>query len=262
MDKLLTAHLKTLWRAHKLSRAQHSGIASMPADQKLAIDDGQYKYRPKIARHALKDYWREFKKESKEHPRLPKDTVAQIVDDHMMMHAKHEIQLRHGTLPEYKTAHHFGIGMTDFAVIPVAFLKEGEFHTNGTAYKYDWDVIERDGKTFEGKEFYIDHVEKSGTEMGLIEKVYAKMIDGVKWLCADVKVPESPFTQNFLDRIQNGLIRFVSSTHDFITDPDDPEKRVKKLVGKAISTVKEGEVEEAKILGITRHAGIKEKGGS
>ena len=257
----LSGHLKSMWAAHKT--AKHSGIGSVPADQKLSLDTTPEAYKLKFAeeekknrahfKKQLRGYWRNFRKESVEHPTLPKEIVGQIVEDHLT--ARHEIQLRHGTLPEYKTAHHFGIGMKDFAVIPVAFLKEGDFRTNGVPYHYDWETIERDGKSFEGKEFYIDHIEKSGTEMGLIDKVYVDMIDGVKWLCALVKVPESPFTQNFLDRIQNGLVRFVSSTHDFIVDPDDPERKVKKIVGKAISSVKEGEVDEAKILGISRHVG-------
>ena len=231
----------------------------------------------------LAQVWREYKKERAEHPTLPKEAIEQIAIDHTAkmtgvasvptgqktyrqgidraklgktwMEAK-----RRGALVCYMKGKpfrgavaRFQIGMNNWAEVEVAFLREGFFHINGVRYFHPWEVIEQAAKTYEGQPFYIDHIERSGVEMGLIDKVYVKVIDGIKWLCAKVKVPETAFTQNFLERIQTGLIKDVSSTHFFYTDPADKTKTIKHIVGQGISTVKDGEVDGAKILDIERN---------
>jgi len=152
-----------------------------------------------------------------------------------------------------KTAIH-SIGMNKYAEIDMAFLRQGSFRAlNGKNYFYPWEIISRDKKTWLGKEFYMNHDELGGKEMGLITSVYEKAIGGVDWACAKVKVPELPFTQSFLDRIENGLIRMVSSTHTSYSNPEDPTRTVQDMVGEGISTVTRGEVEGARILGIKRN---------
>jgi hypothetical protein len=68
-----------------------------------------------------------------------------------------------------------------------------------------------------------------------------------------VKVPETEWTKAFLERVQTGLIHDVSSTHDFYVSPDDPSRKVSKMIGKGLSAVKEGEVSNARILNIRRN---------
>ena len=160
----------------------------------------------------------------------------------------------HGQEPlkKSKIAKH-SLNMTNFALVDVAFIREGSFRTNGIPFNYKWNVIERDGRSWEGKEFYIDHIEKSNTEYGLIDKIYTKVLDGTNWLCAKVKIPETSFTKAFLERIENGLVRYVSSTHQFFVNPSNDAREVEKIRGLGISTVKEPEVEGARILSCQRN---------
>lgn len=207
-------------------QAEHSGLAQIPIDYKKNIISSHNVLSKK---KTLAKHWKAVK-------------------------AKHSQLLSHGLIPPKRARHsNEGIHMPEYALVDCQFLREGDFHTNGVAYHYPWEVIERDAQTFKGEDFFINHTDTNGTEMGIIEDVYTEMIDGTNWLCAKVKVPEVPFTQDFLQRIETGLIHDVSSTHDFITDPNDPTKTVKKIVGKALSTVSEGEVEGAKIRSIKRH---------
>lgn len=271
------------------------------------------------SKNLLENDKKEFKKESQEHPELPKRTILQIVQDHKKKYgakhlkqtlAKHWKAAKMGrVVGEYslaapnKTAQHSGLGqipadykkniickknilakhwktikgshskmqshgpiftkrarhqhqtptMPEYALLDVQFLTEGTYHTKDTPYFYPWEVIEKAAHTFEGEDFFVNHSDTNGTEMGIIDKVYTELIDGANWLCAKVKVPEAQFTQSLLERIENGLIKAVSSTHDFVTDPNDPSRTVQKIVGKALSTVSEGEVEGAKIRSIERH---------
>ena len=165
--------------------------------------------------------------------------------------AQHSQILSHGSMPKERIARH-SVGMKEYAEIEAAFLKEGEWHTNGVSYKYPWDVIERDKDSFKDREFFIGHNEESGLEYGLVSDVEARELDGNRWLVAKIRVPESEFTKGLLSRIENGLVRNVSTTHSFIVDPNDPERTVRKINGKAISTVIEPEVDGAKILSINR----------
>ena len=143
--------------------------------------------------------------------------------------------------------------MNEYAELECIFLKEGFFHVNGKPFYHPWETIKENLQSYEGNEFYLDHTDTAGTEFGLIDKVYEKVINGVKWAAAKIKIPEVKFTQGILDRIETGLIKDVSSTHTAIYDPHDPNKKVTKLFGDAISLVRKGECEGAKILSIKRH---------
>jgi hypothetical protein len=145
--------------------------------------------------------------------------------------------------------------MDEFAEVKVRFLKEGEWHANERIpqkLEYPWPVIEESLPTFKGTEFFIDHNEYNGTEMGLVQDTYPQEIDGEKWACANIRVPESKFTDAFLSRIENGLIQDVSSTHTFFLKRDNPSE-VARIVGDSISTVRKGEIDGARILSIRRH---------
>ena len=168
-------------------------------------------------------------------------------------------KVQHGQEIPNRVARHSSIGMDDYAEIDLAFIKEGNWHTGGVAYHYPWEVIERDAKSFEGKDFYLNHIEDAGVEYGIIDKVYPTTIDGVNWMAAKVHIPEKPFTANLLDRMETGLASNVSSTHEFIVDPKDDSKTVQKMQGRAISLVKEPEVDGAKILSVKRKLKSKKK---
>lgn len=167
------------------------------------------------------------------------------------MNSKHSKEISHGSLPTERLARH--TQMKEYAEIEAAFLKEGDWHTGGIPYRYDWDTIERCKDSFKGREFFIGHNEQSGLEYGLIKDVSTKDINGEKWAVAKIRVPESGFTKDLLARIENGLVRYVSTTHSFFVDPNDPSRTVQTIKGKAISTVLEPEVDGAKILGCIRH---------
>lgn len=166
-------------------------------------------------------------------------------------------KIKHGICKIKKTAQLSNIGMKEYSIVDVCFLREGTFRTNGVEYYYPWEVIEKNAKSWEGQPFFINHSDTNGTEMGIIESTYIDVIDGVKWLCAKVKIPEVSFTQNFLDRIQNGLIRFVSSTHSFFADKLSNNK-INEIDGYGISTVDKGEVDGAKIIKLQRNANKQE----
>lgn len=237
----------------------------------------------------------EYDKERKEHPSLPDATVQQIVEDHSAKHSglgqiptdyKKQLQgglkryqskvarhwkaaktkhastgsiqtLSHGTMPPHRIAHHqdSGIGMKEYALLDVAFLREGEWRTSGKAYHYSWDIIEKGAPTFKGQEFFLNHQGENmvGTEMGIIDDVYFSERNGTPWLCAKVKVPESEFTQAFLDRVKNGLIKAVSSTHNFQVDVKNNPSEVINITGKAISAVRKGEIPGAEIISVQRN---------
>ncbi|MCK9602999.1 MAG: hypothetical protein M0R66_01260 [Candidatus Omnitrophica bacterium] len=172
--------------------------------------------------------------------------------------AHHEKEVLHGKLPlASRVARHSAPGidsMREYAELEASFLKPGVWSTDGVSHPYEWDTILRDMKTFNGREFYISHnTEENGFEYGIIADTEARVIDGENWAVAKIRVPETDFTQDLLARIENGLIRFVSSTHRFRFNPEDPSRRVLSLAGKAITTVREPEVDGARILGIKRH---------
>ena len=229
---------------------------------------------------------KELKKESKEHPSLPEKTVKHIVLDHMKKQKKAKLKsiwktakmsglgqipvdykkkldnqtakygklISHGNVLIFKTAQHQKFDMKEYAELKIAFLREGDFRTNGVPYHYDWETVERDGKTFEGKYLYANHSDEDYTlQIGEIKDTYPERIDGENWLCATIYLPEIQLNNNILDRIETGLIKEVSSTHDFYVYPDDSNHKVKKLNGKAISLVSAGEVEGNKIISLRRH---------
>ncbi len=266
--------------------AQHTGPASMPADQNKSIDRDMNAYKPKFAAMAK---WGQYRKarhakeasaEGKKLKQLwesntPPQEIAKkmgysstdevyakvmyLKENGLMKSAEEAQQAKHSKTVTHQgplvtiTARHQKAGMQEFALIEAPFLREGWFHAeDGKMYYYPWEVIKRDMKTFQGKEFFIDHDEENGLEMGMIDKVIEKAINGVQHAVAMVKVPEREFSKQFLDRIQDGLIRYVSSTHDFKTDPEDPSRTVKSITGRALSTVREGEVAGARITGVQR----------
>lgn len=284
--------------------AEHTGIGSIPADQKLYIDNDERKEFPKAtpfgnvmrgklskfralmsahkltredmkinyglsAKHeAVSELMKGIREEASEHgmdrPTAKKTALDHLAKDPLYYSHLKEMEnkykrMKHGTELPLKVAHHSSIGMDDYAQIDVAFLKEGDWHTGGVAYHYPWEVIKRDAKTFEGRDFYLNHIEDAGVEYGIIDKVYPIEIDGEEWMAASVHIPEKPFTANLLDRMETGLAQNVSSTHEFIVDPRDETRTVKQLQGRAISLVKDPEVEGAKILSVKRKLKGKKK---
>lgn len=208
-------------------------------DKRSKIKSIFKKYKTSMAKKTLLANWQKAR------------LLAQIPPDYKKKLAGQTAKYSHGCdLP--KTAVH-SIGMKNYALIDVCFLREGKFKTNGIPYNYDWETIERDGKSFEGKGFFANHDEISGKEMGIIDKVYTAVHEGTKWLCAKIKIPETDWTRAFLERIQTGLIHDISSTHDFYVDPEDRTKSVSKMVGRGLSTVKEGEVSGARIVELKRN---------
>ena len=169
--------------------------------------------------------------------------------------AAHEKRIEHGDCSEKKFAQH-SLQPKDYATMEAKFLKEGDYHEKGGLLcKYSWDVLNACKDTFKGKAFYIEHAnEKLGSEYGTIDEVEARTIDGENWLVARMKVPETDFTKGILDRIENGLIKNVSSAHELFVDLAEPGNRVRRMSGRAISLVKEGEVPGAEIMNIKRHA--------
>ena len=169
--------------------------------------------------------------------------------------AAHEKRIEHGDCTEKKFAQH-SLQPKDYATMEAKFLKEGDYHEKGGLLcKYSWDVLNACKDTFKGKAFYIEHAnEKLGSEYGTIDEVEARTIDGENWLVARMKVPETDFTKGILDRIENGLIKNVSSAHELFVDLAEPGNRVRRMSGRAISLVKEGEVPGAEIMNIKRHA--------
>lgn len=234
-----------------------AGVGQLPADYKKTMNG-----KPLAGiKSKLAGLWRKQKaepeyqtrlneekeKEKKEHPWLSDIQARKVAEDHL---ARHSRKISHGKIPSERLARH--AEMKSYAEIEAAFLKEGEWRTGGIPYKYDWEIIQRDMPTWKNREFFIGHSEESGLEYGLIKEVRPKEINGEKWAVAKIRVPESKFTQDMLDRIENGLMRYVSTTHSFYVNPDDPERKVQKIVGKAISTVLDPEVPDAKILRIIR----------
>jgi hypothetical protein len=229
----------------------------------------------------------EVEKETKEHPALPKKTILQIVEDHkakhgckatmrkVAMHWKALTMAKHGSLNQIPTDYkksldgksmathsgvkrqkvsHARIPMDEYAEIDAQVLKEGEWpDVDGIPRFYPWDVIEQCISTFKDREFYIDHPNNPhGTEMGLIVDTPVLERDGENWGCMKVRVPETEFTQAFLERVENGLIKEVSSVHDLEFNTSNP-KQVTKFTGDSLGTVRAGAVDGARIYQIKRH---------
>lgn len=185
---------------------------------------------------------------------VPTDAKKKLVGQEMSAsYSKYNFGT-HGSFPQKHLAQ-FELGMRNYALLDVIFLRDGTFNTNGKEFHHPWDVIERDGKSFEGKAFNINHPDPTmtGTEYGIIDKIYTKMVDGVKWLAAEIKIPETGFTKSTLERIENGLINAVSSTHILYVDPEKQSNDVDKISGQGISLVREPEVEGARILSLKRN---------
>jgi hypothetical protein len=198
-------------------------------------------------RKALVKHWKVLKAKHSGLAQIPADYTKRLDGENLHHYGP--------KLPDKREAQHSKIGMDDYAELDIAFLKEGWFADNsGIEYYYPWEIIDRDKDVFKDVGFFINHADTSGTEMGITSDIYEKNIDGTTWLCGKIKIPEKQFTQSFLDRIETGLIKDVSSTHEFKVDPNDENKRVLKITkGKGISTVTEGEVPGAMILDIKRH---------
>lgn len=263
------------------------------------------KYGSKLAKHyaAVKakhaDVDTEAAKEGKEHPWMPKIEAQQVAEDHMAkMRAKHGVKkmrsmlgrhwgmakAKHSGLAQIPTdykkhleggmhgyppkavAHHGRIGMKEYAELRVAFQKQGTWRSvQGVEHFYPWDVIAEGAGTFEDQPYYCNHNEISGAEMGLVTGTYTENIEGEDWACAIVHVPETKFTRDYLDRVETGLVRYVSTTHAFKYASDE-RRTVKEIHGESISSVTTPEIDGARILSVKRHimdpAHIKEMRGA
>lgn len=222
----------------------------------------------------------EVDKERREHPSFTKKQVLQMVKDHARVKkaehsglaqiptdnkkafmkrriAKYRSRGQFGALPVKMATHAqhgSGIGMKEYAEIEVSFLKPGTYKAlDGKNAKYEWDVLEQYGNTYEGEPFWVNHDEENGEEYGEIMDVYVDDIDGEKWLCATIHIPEEKYAQALLSKIENGVIKNISNTHAFLVDPNDPERKVQSMKGQGITTVTKGMVQGARILSIRRH---------
>jgi len=221
----------TLARHYKAITAKHTGLAQVPDSAKRSLDE---KVKKMPTKTMFAKHWKGI---TAKHACQDKDCIS------------------HGPeIPVTKNARHSGIGMDEYALLDIPFLKPGEWNTNGKDYDYSWDIISKHGKSFKDQEFFINHADTNGAEMGLIDDTYEEEIDGENWLVATVKVPETSFTKSFLDRVENGLIKAASSTHQFKVDKDNPgNNEVIWMKGSALSTVRKGEVDGAGIRSVKRH---------
>ena len=237
--------------AYQRENEGKAGVAQMPTDYTKQVD-GANDFRK--ARALLSSMWRkakespEFDKERKEHPIFSDEQIKQIVVDHEKS-AKFSKEISHGTMPEM-LARHGKDSMKEYAEVEAAFMKPGDWHTNGIPYHYDWNTIRQAKDSFKNREFFVGHNEQSGMEYGIIKDVEEKQIDGEQWLVGKIRIPETGFTKSALERIETGLTRYVSCMHSFRTDANN---NVVRMTGKAIATVLEPEVDGARILQITRH---------
>ncbi len=200
------------------------------------------KFGIKHVRHTLASHWKKTKAKHSGLGQIPTDYTKHL-----------DGQSRHGEMPK-GIARHSVPDMKEYAELDVAYMKEGYWrNVEDVEFFYPWEVIEKGMKTYEGDPFFADHYEKSGAEMGLVEKTYPADLNGEKWACAKVRVPETPTFQAFLDRIENGVVKYVSTTHDFLYDTGNEERRVKEMDGQAMSTVIKPEVDGARILSVKRH---------
>ena len=189
-----------------------------------------------------------FEQERKEHPSFSDKQIHQIVADHEKS-AKFSKEISHGAMPDKIARHEKGM-MKEYAEVEAAFMKPGDWHTNGIPYHYDWSTIRQAKDSFKNREFFVGHNEQSGMEYGIIKEVEEKHIDGENWLVGKIRIPETGFTKSALERIETGLTRYVSCMHSFRTDSG---RNVVRMTGKAIATVLEPEIDGARILGIVRH---------
>ncbi len=183
----------------------------------------------------------------------PTDIKKKIAKAYKAMVAMHGKSLRQGQLAPCKKLAQHQIAMKNYSLVEAKFLTPGKYEAiNGKKYEYDWPVLARDKDTFKGKTFYVSHLkQKTAMEFGIIKKVYAKTIEGKKWLVAQIKIPEISLTQNLLARIQQGLTKHVSSTHNFTVE--EGTDKVNKIMGSALSAESSAEVKGAKFIEVKRN---------
>ena len=227
---------------------------SLPVEAKKDIDYDPKKYKGKGMIGLSEDD--EFDKERKEHPSFTDEQIKQIVKDHAKLKkGKAEMSAGHGETFHHKDAkktHRFSF-MPEYAEMGIAFLKEGEYEQNGNEYFYPWEVIEANKDTYKGRQFYTEHAEKAGEEFGEIKSTFTQVINGENWLCAIVKIPEANFTQDYLERAENGLIKEYSTGHRFDYETHDGKKVITKIYGDEISSTWRGLVPGTKTLFVKRH---------
>jgi len=222
------ARLGKLWAQMKCKKkATFTGVDQLPAD--YTVGGGKkklYKYPAKVAK--LAKLWKGRFKKKATHGKIPKKLVARFSN----------------------------IGMDKYSVVYALFMREGSWSTNGVEYYYPWDVIKKYAQSYIGRAFYKEHEDRITTELGKIIGVSEVVVDGVRWLKARIQVPEVSFTTPILDRIKNGLIERVSSTHHF-TYKVTPEGRVvDSITGRGISVLgahEDQEVDDAHIVDIQRN---------
>ena len=95
--------------------------------------------------------------------------------------------------------------------------------------------------------------------IGEIKNTFTNVIDGENWLCAVVKIPEADFTQDYLSRAENGLIKEFSTGHRFDYKMEGDKRIVTKIYGDEVSSTWRGLVPETKLLYVRRHLKPKAK---
>jgi len=257
------------------------GIGSAPSDQKKSIDPKLKAYAPKMAKWGkvtkacLKAAYSKMKKseleegtahEAQEHgmaePEAMKTAQEHLAEDPLyykklkrMEDSTEKDKLETGSSPPPASAQH-ALAPTDYAIIEAKFLKEGTYPAKtGQKCKYTWATLEKSKDTFKGRAFYLDHPnEKVGMEYGVIDDVDGRELDGENWLVATIRVPEADFTNDVLGRIETGLIKQVSASHEMFINLQDPENTVTRITGRGIAAVKQAQIGGAEIISIKRHA--------
>ena len=188
--------------------------------------------------------WAEHKAKHTGINQLPESTTKNL-DQNLYAYKRKN----HGRLPDKETARHSKPDMDEYADMNIKVLKEGDWHTDGKEYHYSQNEINKGMDSFKGKKFYLNHTDSHGTEYGKVIDVYSDTIDNKEWMCAKIRIPETSFTKKYLERLENGLIKNISSTHTFVAKDGDATN----IEGKGISSVDEPEIDGAEVMDIKRH---------
>jgi len=138
------------------------------------------------------------------------------------------------------------------AVARIRFFTGGEYpDINGDYYNFSEDVVRATISKYIGQLLYVSHEKESPPlAMGKVYDSWLEEQDGKLWMYGDVMIPEGyDYTKNFIDRIESGLVKFLSVTHNF----QNKGKEVIAIQPKGIAVVDEPEVKGAEILSIKRN---------
>jgi len=239
----LRKKLGKFWAEHNLPE-RGTGLENGNADQRKTGKPRTDKERKARHKAILGKLWAEHKAQHTGIAQLPESATKNL--DQNLYHYKRK---NHGKLPEKETARHSKPEMDEYAEIEASVLKEGNWHTDGKLYEYTNEEIKKGTPTFKGKKYYLNHTDMHGTEYGKIFDTYTGTKDGKEWMLAKIRVPESTFTQKYLERVESGLIKNISSTHTFVVK----DGAATNIEGKGISSVDEPEIDGAEIISIKRH---------